>query len=225
VRVLALDTTTPRGSLAVAGEEGVLAEARIVTGSGHSRWVLGAADALLRGLAIAPASLDGFAVTVGPGSFTGLRVGISSVQGLAIAAGRPCVGLSALDVLALAAAGRGEAGRIVALMDAYRGETYVGTYDGDGRPAGPARIGLLDVLVGETRAEGVPTAYVGDAALAHRETIEAIDPAGLFPDLDLYLAAPLARAALGRLGAGQGEAAEALRPLYLRGADIRPSRP
>ncbi|MFN8091405.1 MAG: tRNA (adenosine(37)-N6)-threonylcarbamoyltransferase complex dimerization subunit type 1 TsaB [Vicinamibacteria bacterium] len=92
--------------------------------SGHSRWVLGAADALLRGLGIAPGDLDGFAVTVGPGSFTGLQVGISSIQGLAIAAGRPCVGLSALDLLALAAAtAGGAASRIVSLMDAFRGET------------------------------------------------------------------------------------------------------
>jgi tRNA threonylcarbamoyladenosine biosynthesis protein TsaB len=225
VRVLALDTTTRRGSLAIAGEEGLLAEARVLTDNGHSRWVLGAADTLLRGLGIVPSAVDGFAVTIGPGSFTGLRVGISSVQGLAIAAGRPCVGLSALDVLALAAAGRSGAVRIVALMDAFRGETYAAAYDARGRPIAPARVGGLEALLGEIKGDGGQTAYVGDAAAAHRDAIASADPGGVFPEVDVYLAAPLAREALARLAAGRGEPAASLRPLYLRGADIRPPRP
>jgi tRNA threonylcarbamoyladenosine biosynthesis protein TsaB len=225
VRVLALDTTTPRGSVAVAGEEGVLAEARVLTEHGHSRWALGATDALLHGLGIAPAALDGFAVTVGPGSFTGLRVGISSIQGLALAAGRPCVGLSALDVLALAAAGRSGAVRIVTLVDAFRGETCARRYDAVGRPLGPAQVGALETLVAEAGAEGLPTAYVGGVAAAHRDAIATLDAAALFPEVDLYLAAPLAAAAIARLAAGRGEAPSSLRPLYLRGADVRPPRP
>jgi tRNA threonylcarbamoyladenosine biosynthesis protein TsaB len=224
VRVLALDTTTPRGSLAIADDQGLLAEARVLTGNGHSRWVLGAADSLLRGLGIAPSAIDGFAVTVGPGSFTGLRVGISSVQGLALAAGRPCVGLSTLDVLALAAAGRGHAARIVALMDAFRGETYAAAYDGHGRPLAPARTFDLEALLGLAGGGG-ETAYVGDAVATHRDAIASADPRGVFPEIDLYLAAALAREALVRLAAGKGEPAVSLRPLYLRGADVRPPRP
>lgn len=226
MRVLALDTTTPRGSLAVAGEEGVLAEARVLAQNGHSRWVLGAADALLRGLGIAPGDVDGFAVTVGPGSFTGLRVGISSIQGLAIAAGKPCVGLSALDLLALAAATAGPpASRIVSLMDAFRGETYAGVYDGAGSPAAPARVGALDAILRDLAAAPAASAYVGDAARPGREVIVAHDAAALFPEIDLGLAPILAREALARLAAGKGEPAAGLRPLYLRGADIRPPRP
>jgi tRNA threonylcarbamoyladenosine biosynthesis protein TsaB len=223
VRVLALDTTTPRGSLAVAGDGGLLAEARIVTSGGHSRWVLGAAEALLQGLDLEPAALDGFAVTVGPGSFTGLRVGISSIQGLGLASGRPCVGLSTLDVLALAGAGR--APRVVTLMDAFRGETYSAVYDGDGRPCQAAAVGLLEPLLDALVAGpemGGEIAFVGDAAVARRETIAARVPRASFPEVDLFLAVPLARAALARLRAGEGEPAAALRPLYLRPAAVRP---
>jgi tRNA threonylcarbamoyladenosine biosynthesis protein TsaB len=226
VRVLALDTTTPRGSLAVAGDGELLAEARVVTSDGHSRWVLGAAEALLRGLGLEAAALDGFAVTVGPGSFTGLRVGISSIQGLGLAAGRPCVGLSTLDVLALA--GAGQAPRVVALMDAFRGETYSAVYDGEGRPLQPARVGpvepLLDALVADRVVPG-GIAFVGDAAVARREAIAARVPHASFPEVDLFLAAPLARAALALLTAGEGVPAASLRPLYLRPPDIRPPRP
>jgi tRNA threonylcarbamoyladenosine biosynthesis protein TsaB len=224
VRVLALDTTTARGSLAVAAHDGLLAEARVVTSDGHSRWVLGAAEALLRGLGLEPAVLDGFAVTVGPGSFTGLRVGISSVQGLGLAAGRPCVGLSTLDVLALSAAGR--APRVVALMDAFRGETYAAVYDGSGRALAPPCVGALDAaLDGLADAGSDATAFVGDAAARHRAAIEARVPGALFPETDPFLAATLARAALARLAAGEGVPAAALRPVYLRPPDIRPPRP
>src|SRR5512143_1435168 len=69
-RVLAVDTSSPRGSLAIAGPEGVLAEARVVTSEGHSRWLLPAVSALLQGLAIEARTIDVFAVTTGPGSFT-----------------------------------------------------------------------------------------------------------------------------------------------------------
>jgi tRNA threonylcarbamoyladenosine biosynthesis protein TsaB len=178
---------------------------------------------MLRGLGLEAKALDGFAVTVGPGSFTGLRVGISTIQGLGLAAGRPCVGLSALDVLALAAADR--AGRVVALMDAFRGETYSAVYDGTGRALGAPRVGTLEEALEGLAASAGETAFVGDAAAARRATIEARVPGAVFPDLDLFLAAFLARTAVGRLSAGAGVAAASLRPLYLRPADIRPPRP
>jgi len=216
VRVLAVDTTTPRGSVAVLSEEGVPAEARVLTASGHSRWLLPAVDALLSGLALPPFALDCFAVTTGPGSFTGLRVGLSSVQGLALASGRPCVGLSALDVLALAAAGCAET--VVAVMDAFRGEVYLGVYDGAGRPRAVPRAAGLEALL-----EGVPAgaAFVGDAVAGERRRIEARVRGARFPEVDLFLAVPLGRAALARAAAGEAVAASDLRPVYLRGADIR----
>ncbi len=220
MRVLAVDTTTARGSLAVVGEQGVLAEARVESPAGHSRWLLPALDAVLRGLGMEAGQLDAFAVTTGPGSFTGLRVGLSSVQGLALASGRPCVGLSALDTLAFAAAGSSD--RIVALMDAFRSEVYWAVYDGSGsRRAGP-RVGPIDDVLAEAPAGA---AFVGDAVATLRSAIEQRAAGARFPDLDLHLAAPLGRAALARAAAGQTVAPSALRPLYLRAAEIRPSRP
>lgn len=224
MRVLAVDTTTPRGSVALAGEEGVLAEARVRTADGHSRWVLGAIEALLRGLWIEPAAVDGFAVTVGPGSFTGLRVGLSTVQGLAIASGRRCVGMPTLDVLALSVAGAAPC--TVALMDAFRGEVFWGIYDADARPLGPPGVGPLEEALAAAleRAGASPTAFVGDAVAPRRAAIEAARSDALFPEAEPFLAAPLARAARLRLAEGGGVPGSLLRPLYLRGADIRPPR-
>jgi tRNA threonylcarbamoyladenosine biosynthesis protein TsaB len=217
VRVLAIDTTSPRGSVAVAGPEGILAEARLVTTQGHSRWLLPAVEALLGGLGLAAGGLDLFAVTTGPGSFTGLRVGLGTVQGLSLASGRPCVGLPTLDVLAAAAAAA--SGTVVALVDAFRGEVYSGVYEA-GRLCRPYGVGVLASVL-----EGLPAgaAFVGGPALEHRDAIRSEVRGAVFPAPAEFLAAPLAVAAL-RLGAsGATVPASGLRPLYLRGALVRPS--
>jgi tRNA threonylcarbamoyladenosine biosynthesis protein TsaB len=220
VRLLAVDTTTPRGSLAVVGEAGVLAETRQTTADGHSRWLLPAVEAALRDLRIEAVELDGFAVTTGPGSFTGIRVGVSTVQGLALATGRPCVGRAALDVLGEAAAAA-VSGPVVALMDAFRGEVYSAAYT-EGILAGKRHVGpLADVLSGLSPG----TAFVGDAVLARRAEIGSAVRDARFPEVDLFLAAALGRAALRDLAEGRVTSASALRPLYLRGVDIRAPRP
>ena len=216
MRVLAIDTTSPRGSVAVAGEEGVLAEARVVASAGHSTWLLPAVAALLGGLGLRAGALDAFAVTTGPGSFTGLRVGLGSVQGLALASGRPCVGLSTLDVLALTATGASET--IVALVDAFRAEVYSGVYDAAGNLRGERKVGSLAALL-----EGLPagSAFVGDVAAASREAIRSAVPGALFPEPVAFLAGPLALAALREIARGAAVPASALRPVYLRDAGVR----
>jgi len=217
VRVLAIDTTSPRGSVAVAGPEGILAEARLVTTKGHSRWLLLAVEALLRGLGVEAGAVDVFAVTIGPGSFTGLRVGLGSVQGLALASGRPCVGLPTLDVLAGAVAGA--SGTVVALVDAFRGEVYSGVYDAAGLLLRPRGVGPLAAVL-----EGLPAgaAFVGEAALDHRDAIRGAVRDAVFPATPRFLAAPLATAALRLAVAGATVPASGLRPLYLRDAGVHP---
>jgi len=202
----------------VAGPEGILAEARLVAASGHSRWLLPAVEVLLRGLGLDAFALDAFAVTTGPGSFTGLRVGLGTVQGLALASGRPCVGLPTLDVLAGAAAGASET--IVALIDAFRGEVYSAVYDAAGRLRRAHGVGPLAAVL-----EGLPAgaAFVGVAALEHREAIRAVVREAVFPASAEFLAAPLAAAALRLAASGTTVPASGLRPLYLRGAGVRPS--
>lgn len=219
MRALAVDTSTPWGSVAVAGPEGVLAEARVKAEGGHSRWLLPAAEALLGGLDLAVGALDVFAVTIGPGSFTGLRVGLGSIQGLGIATGRPCVGLSTLDVMALSAAG--SAGTIVALVDAFRGEVYSGVYDSAGVLRGERRVSTLAAAL-----DGLPpgAAFVGDAALESRSVIRGSVEGAVFPGGGRFLAGDLALAALRQAAAGRTVAPAGLRPLYLRDAGIRVPR-
>src|SRR6185503_35254 len=140
MKVLAVDTATERESVALVADGVVLGEVRLRRVDTHSRRLLPAVEFLLSGLGLAPGDVEGYAVTSGPGSFTGLRVGLSTVQGLALASHRPCLGVSSLDVLA--ARIRGSAPVLVPWVDAYRGEVYGGLYDGAGRPLGPPSAAL-----------------------------------------------------------------------------------
>jgi tRNA threonylcarbamoyladenosine biosynthesis protein TsaB len=215
VRVLAVDTTTERGSVAVTEDDCVRGEVRLASSEGHSRRLLPAVDFLLHSLGLRPGDVEAFAVTTGPGSFTGLRVGLSTVQGLALGAGRPCLGMSALDVLAARIAGTAPAS--VALMDAYRGEVYGAVYDAEGSMVGRASAERPEVLIARTPAAA---AFVGDGAQRHRELIVS-----LFPPRSLFLAGTLGRLAAPRLRRGEGVAPAELRPLYLREPDIRRPAP
>lgn len=220
MRVLAVDTTTERGSVAVTEDDSIRGEVRVVSSEGHSRRLLPAVDFLLQSLGLRAADLDGFAVTTGPGSFTGLRVGLSTVQGLALGTGKPCLGVSALDVLAARNAGAAPA--VVALMDAYRGEVYGALYDAEGRVAGGASVERPETLV--QRAPEA-AAFVGDGAARHRELILSLRPRAVFPERSLFLAGTLGRLASPRLARGEGVPPAELRPLYLREPTIRGPAP
>jgi tRNA threonylcarbamoyladenosine biosynthesis protein TsaB len=219
MRILAVDTTTARGSVALLQDDDVVGEIRLLAPDTHSTQVLPAAAFLLQSRGVSPRDIDGFAVATGPGAFTGLRVGLSTVQGLALGADRPCVGVSALDALATRIAGAAET--LVAMMDAYRDEVYAGLYDSGARPVSPPVLAPPAEIL---KAVPAGAAFIGDGALRYRDLIVAQRPDAVFPERSLYLAASLGRLALARFAAGEGTSPDALRPLYLRGAYVQPPR-
>lgn len=216
MRVLAVDTTTADGSVALADGDFVVGEVRLGRQQTHSRTLLPAIEFLLGSMAWLPGDVDAWAVASGPGSFTGLRVGISTIQGLALASGRPCIGVSALDALAARVAGTAD--RIAAMMDAFRGEVYARVYDSEARPLEDACVVAPAALFGRLPPG---TAFTGDGARAHRAELEAACPGAVLPVRSPFLAGAVARLATLGLAAGEGRSPEQLRPLYLRGADIR----
>jgi tRNA threonylcarbamoyladenosine biosynthesis protein TsaB len=221
MRVLAVDTTSERESVALADGGVVVAEVRLRTAEVPSRRVLPAVAFVLQSAGLAPGDVEGYAVAVGPGSFTGIRVGLSTVQGLALAAGRPCLGVSTLDIMATLV--KGEAATLVPMIDAGRaGHVFAALYDAEARAREEPQA-VPPGLVAE-RTSG-PVALLGTGAERYRAEILARRPDALFPLRTLYLAGTLARLAEPRLRAGEGIAPGALRPLYLRPADIRPSGP
>jgi tRNA threonylcarbamoyladenosine biosynthesis protein TsaB len=156
MNVLAIDTSTRTTSVALAGRE------RVSVNHGHSD-VLVQVDALCRELGLSPAQLDAVTVGAGPGSFTGLRIGMATAKGIAFAAGKPLWAVSSLAALAWRARDR-DADVIVAVLDARRGEIYAGCFARDLAALAPERVMAPGDLAGwmhEVTA-GRTVVYVGD---------------------------------------------------------------
>ncbi len=189
---LAFDTATGVATCALVRDEEVLGE-RVT----RAVDVLADADELLRAAGCGPADLDLLAVGVGPGSFTGVRIGLAAARGLALALDLPVAGVSTLSALA---AGAPDA---VPVIDARRREVFA-LVDGEPRCLAP---GALEVEPGAT--------YVGDGAVRYRETIEA--GGAIVPPDGSELHLPRARFHA-RLAGSPGPA-ELVEPIYLRVPD------
>ena len=214
MKVLAVDTTSALGSVALLDGPVLQGEEHLSGADSHSVHLVPAIERLLAAHHIDPLGLEAFAVAVGPGSFTGLRVGLSTVQGLALGAGRPCLGASVLDVL-----GSTSRGSVTfALREAFRGEVYWAEYDREGRATGKPGVGPLAVALARAPEDAC---FVGDAAASHRAEIAEKCPQARFPPFAPFLAAALGAWAFPRLRAGLGQEPGSLRPLYVRGAAIR----
>jgi tRNA threonylcarbamoyladenosine biosynthesis protein TsaB len=218
VRILAVDTSGENGSVAFVEGGEARGEVRLRPPIGHSLTLLPSIEFLLRALGIAPLDVEGYAIALGPGAFTGVRVGLGTVQGLALASGRPCLGLSNLDVLAARIAG--EADCLVAMVDAYRDEVWTRRYDREARPLGPAvRQAPADALAGLPAS----AALTGNGTVRYAALVAERAPEARVPARSPHLARTLGILAEPRLQAGEGVPPEALRPVYLRDADIRVS--
>jgi tRNA threonylcarbamoyladenosine biosynthesis protein TsaB len=231
VRVLALDTATPDTVVGLLAGDGPAAERRHVPAPGarpgHVEEVLGLAQALLAEAGLSWADVDRIGVGVGPGTFTGLRIGVASARALAQAAGAELVPVSTLQALSAGAAGEERGDRaVLACLDARRGEACVAAWRGAERLIAPAAVapGRLGALAAGLRTDprGAAPLAAGDGAIRFREQLE---PAGFEVPAD---GSPLHRVradALCRLAlAATPVAREALVPEYVRAPDAVPKR-
>jgi tRNA threonylcarbamoyladenosine biosynthesis protein TsaB len=174
--------------------------------------------------------IDAFAVGIGPGSFTGLRVGIATMQGLAVAMKKPLVGVSAFDALARIAGGSGTPSRrdpphvrVATWIDAWRGEVFAALYEG-GREVEAPRVQPPARLL--ARYSGAETLFTGDGAALYRsDIIRALDNEAHFTDPVMpLLAGMMASLAADVLAQGHRPLPHAIRPLYVRRSDAELAR-
>ncbi len=222
VRILGIDTSGAAASVALVDGAQVRAEERLPAQSRASRELLPAIERVLGRCGLGPGEVDGFAAVRGPGSFTGLRVGLATAVGLALAGGRPAAGSSALDLLAEQAPE--EAGAVCALIDAGRGEWYAGFYR---RRAGSLeRQGEYEILTlpALSASLALPIVLVGPGAGRARDILAGCRAeAAIAPHTDL-LAAPAARALQRLLASGAVPDPDSLRPLYIRPSEAERTR-
>jgi tRNA threonylcarbamoyladenosine biosynthesis protein TsaB len=174
--VLGFDTATPATAVGVLRDDGAVFEARHDPEPGerpgHATRLLGLVDEVLEAAGIRLDDVERIAVGVGPGSFTGLRIGIATARGLAQGTGAELVGVSTLRALAEGAV---EPGRpVVAVLDARRGEAFAAAWDGDTELMPPAAL-APQALAEALRALDTPPLALGDGAIRFRADLE---PAG-----------------------------------------------
>ena len=237
--ILSLDTTTRAGSCALLRDDRVLREQASEASRDQAERLPGDLAALLERDGTSLEAIDAFAVATGPGSFTGLRVGIATMQGLAMAAGKPLIGVSAFDALARLASGdvqsahvaralsgpRGEPDkarptgeRVATWIDAWRGEVFAALYE-QGREAVAPVVAPPDVLLEPLK--GRPTLFTGDGAAVYETQIRAAlgDAARFTTPVAPPLAGAVAALAGEAFRAGQRPLPHAIRPIYVRRSD------
>ncbi|MBI4887192.1 MAG: tRNA (adenosine(37)-N6)-threonylcarbamoyltransferase complex dimerization subunit type 1 TsaB [Acidobacteria bacterium] len=222
--ILALDTTTTAGSCAVMRDGRVVREQASDTLRPQASRLPGELAALLDRERLRLDEIDIFAVGTGPGSFTGLRVGIATMQGLAVAFQRPLVGVSAFDALAKMASGSlREQVPTATWVDAWRGEVFAALYEGR-RQIGEPTVAAPDHLL--RQFAGGPTVFTGDGAVLHEASIRAaLGGRARFTDpVAPLLAGAMAEMAAEAADSGLRPPPHAIRPLYVRRPDAERAR-
>ena len=126
MKILGIDTATTSCSVAIVDETSLISEFTIYREETHSKHLMEMIQTAVRMAGLNISDIDGFAVTRGPGSFTGLRIGISTIKGLALASEKPIVGVSSLEALALQVSYSRDL--ICPILDARKGEVYFSRY-------------------------------------------------------------------------------------------------
>lgn len=219
MRIFAIDGCTRAGGAAVVEDGVVLGSTVLNCGYTHSETLLAEADGLLRGLRMQIADMDAIAVTVGPGSFTGIRIGLATAKGLAMAARLPLLPVSSL--LALSYNIPCFDGIVAACMDARRGQVYNALFS----PAAAERRLCADravsdaELADELAERGEPVIFVGDGAKLCFDACAGRIPCFLAPPEHLQLDPAMVGVAAAR-GAASGEIEpvehDKIMPVYLR---------
>ena len=227
MKILALETSAKAVSAAVSEDGKILASGYQDTGLTHSRTLMPIVEHILKHTGLTMADMDAVAVAAGPGSFTGIRIGVAAAKGLAFGADKPAIGVSTLAAMA-----RGVAfsdGLVICAMDARRNQIYNALFEAkDGqltRLTDDRAIALAD-LAEELRTDPRPMTVVGDGAkLCHTFLTEAgISCRMAPPHLVMQNATGVALEAESMAAAGKTVSAQALEPVYLRPAQADPLR-
>ena len=219
MRILAFETSAKAGSVALLEDGQLLAESYQNTGLTHSQTVMTMARDLLKSCNLTPGDLDAVAVAAGPGSFTGVRIGVAAAKGFAWGGEKPCYGVSTLEAMALQL-GIAE-GYVLPVMDARRSQVYTATFlaeKGTLKRLTEDRAIALSQLEEELKELNAPIYLVGDGSLlCHRTLGQSLPGLVLMPEHRIHQRATgVALAAVRQIQAGDPGDGAALTPNYLR---------
>lgn len=175
MKILAIDTSNWPLGVAVIEDGKLLGEINTHLAENHSLRLMPAVESLLAQLNIAPNQLEGIAVAKGPGSYTGVRIGVTTAKTLAWSLGLPIIGISSLQVIAQNRLDFG--GIIVPMFDARRGQAYRGMYrlDSERQVAAPVeedRLQLVGDLLQDLKQQSEPLLFIGEGVQIHTDVIK-----------------------------------------------------
>lgn len=219
MKVLAIDSSAKAASVALVEDEHLLGEFFVNVGLTHSQTLMPMVEDLLRNANVKPSEIDVLAVSVGPGSFTGLRIGISAVKGMALVSDTPCFGVSTLESMAYNFVG--ENVLVCAVMDARCNQVYNAVFevcDEKITRLTPDRTISIEDLYSELESFEREVVFVGDGALlCYNKNTGNLNVRLAHEGKRFQRASSVAFAALKALAAGKETLnSEALRPVYLR---------
>lgn len=225
--LLGIETSTPASSVALGTEHGVVASAAVGgglerLGRVHGSFVASAVAFCLERAGLDASDINGVTVSLGPGLFTGMRVGIATAQAFAHARRLPVVGFPSLDLLAFPV--RHVRRAICPVIDARRGELFYAWYRS--APGGIQRVtefrcGPAEKLAGEIEATGEEVLCVGDGAIAHRSLLESAGAEVGSEGSAHPTAQALVELSVPRFIREETQRPEELHPVYVRQADAR----
>ena len=228
--LLAFDTSSRDASLAVLRDGEIVLEYNFSSRDDLSAMMIPSLEFLLSSLGLKLAQVDLFAAALGPGLFTGIRVGLATLKGLNLAAGKPMVGVNTLEALAFKFADTRHT--VVPMIDARKGEIYTAAYAFDPPPAGGEMVERLrPCLLKLEEAAPLLAAltdkiFVGSGAENYGELLRRDFPDGRLLYRSNFLASEIGRIALTRFQRGQyATDPQDLHPVYIRRPDAEARRP
>ena len=216
MKIAAIDSSSLSASIAIMDDNKLICESYINIGLTHSQKLMPLVDDAFAAINLSPSDIDLYVGVTGPGSFTGLRIGISTIKGIAQGLGKPVFGVNSLDTLAVN--GSGFAGLIVPIMDARRNQVYTATYTWENDK--PKRLndikGIdIDELISKIAKSGKPALFTGDGLRLYADKLKE---AGFMVTTPINSMQKASSAAYLASMANQSDylTAEQLLPYYLR---------
>lgn len=221
MKLLAIDTALGACSVAIVDGDVVLAHRWVEMARGHAEALAPMVEDAMRDAALSFSQLERLAVTTGPGTFTGQRVGLAFARGLRVALKVPLIGVTTLEAMALAAMDEARAPQACAIHDARRGEVYFALRDATGLKAPPA-VAKFDDACAQiyAQAQSVPLAFAGTAGEAAAENFRGNSGTAILTNIRQPDALWVAR-----LGVSAPHSAFVPQPLYLRPPDAKIAQP
>lgn len=214
MKILAMDTSSVNATVAVSDENRILGEYTISNDRAHSQIIMPMLEDMLRLSSITVECIDVFAVAIGPGSFTGLRIGMAAMKTLAQAMSKPIIGVSSLD--SVAASFFGSDKYICPIFDARRNEVYNAIYCKGEKITKDRVIDFDELLIEMAHKEVI---FAGDGIIKYRDTIESFNKSNWYiapGNLMMQRASSVASVAFERAKENKFDNLYELSPIYLR---------